>query len=231
MRSRKSGLEKKLRNKYPQLLDIGGDTCHHAHNAAKAFCKPFYMYVEKLAIDMHNDFEWSPDLRAVLSNICDVLNIKCLLVIFLINGLSAPERANLINEALRYTHDTGVDVVSLTFDGTSSNIAAANELGANITANNLVNFFPHPVTSNPIYVILDACHMLKLVRNCLASKGSLYDGENLVNWKYITELGKLQRLQAATKLRLRHVQWYRERNKVKVAAQVLSSSAADALHH
>ncbi|GBO03047.1 DNA transposase THAP9 [Araneus ventricosus] len=153
---------------------------------------------------------------------------------FLINGLSAPERANLINEALRYIHDTGVDVVSLTFDGTSSNIAAANELGANIAVNNLVNFFPHPVTRNPIYVIFDACHMLKLVRNCLASKGSLHDWKNLVNWKYITELEKLQReegLHAATKLRLRHVQWYREKMKVKLAAQVLSRSVADALEY
>ncbi|GBO44976.1 hypothetical protein AVEN_173335-1 [Araneus ventricosus] len=76
MRGRKSGLEKKLRDKCPQLLDIDGDTCHHAHNAAKAFCKPFHMYVEKLATDIHNDFKWSPDLRAILSNICDVLNIK-----------------------------------------------------------------------------------------------------------------------------------------------------------
>ncbi|GBM48047.1 hypothetical protein AVEN_34374-1 [Araneus ventricosus] len=76
--------------------------------------------------------------------------------------------------------------------------------------------------------------MLKLVRNCLASKGSLHDGKNLVNWKYITELEKLQReegLHAATKPRLRHVQWYREKMKVKLAAQVLSRSVADALEY
>ncbi|KAG8178273.1 hypothetical protein JTE90_015684 [Oedothorax gibbosus] len=93
---------------------------------------------------------------------------------FLINGLTVPERANLIKEALIYIHETGVDVVSLTFDGTSSNIASANELGAKIASDDtLVHFFPHPVTTDPIYMILDACHMLKLVRNCLASKGAI----------------------------------------------------------
>lgn len=76
MRGRKAGLEKKVREKCPQLLDIDGDTCHHAHNAAKEFCKPFGMYIETLLADLHNEFKWSPDLRAALSEICAVLNIK-----------------------------------------------------------------------------------------------------------------------------------------------------------
>ena len=76
MRGRKAGLESKIREKCPHLLDIDADTCHHAHNAAKAFSKPFDMYIEKLSTDIYNDFKWSPDLGAALSHICDILNIK-----------------------------------------------------------------------------------------------------------------------------------------------------------
>lgn len=76
MRGKKSGLESRLRKKCPHLLDIDGDSCHHAHNAAKQFCKPFGLHLESLFTDIHNDFKWSPDLRAALMEICEVLNIK-----------------------------------------------------------------------------------------------------------------------------------------------------------
>lgn len=33
-------------------------------------------YGEQLASDIHNDLKWSPDLRAALSEICQVLNVK-----------------------------------------------------------------------------------------------------------------------------------------------------------
>ena len=39
MRGFKSGVEVRLRERAP-LFDIDGDTFHHAHNAAKEFCKP-----------------------------------------------------------------------------------------------------------------------------------------------------------------------------------------------
>ena len=35
MRGSKSGVEVRLRAKAPHMLNIDGDTCHHAHNAAK----------------------------------------------------------------------------------------------------------------------------------------------------------------------------------------------------
>lgn len=77
MRGAKSGLETRIRNnKAPHLLDIDGDSCHHAHNAAKAFCDPFDQYLEKLVSDIYNDFKWSPDLRENLMWICQALNIN-----------------------------------------------------------------------------------------------------------------------------------------------------------
>lgn len=108
---------------------------------------------------------------------------------FLIDGLSALERANLITQALCLIHETGVDVVSVTCDGHNVNIATMNSLGANLTADNLIHYFKHPKTAKPIYVILDPCHMLKLVRNALASTVSMIDPSgNFIKWQYITDL-------------------------------------------
>ena len=44
-----------------------------------------------------------------------------------------------------------------------------------------------------IFVIVDVCHMLKLVRNTFAEWGLLIDGDGgKISWRYITELQKLQ---------------------------------------
>lgn len=76
MRGKKAGVEAKLKEKCSHLLDIDGDSCHHAHNAAKQFCKPFNGYLESLFQDIFNDFKWSPDLRAALKEICEILNVS-----------------------------------------------------------------------------------------------------------------------------------------------------------
>lgn len=58
MRGSKTGLETRIRREKAQhLLDVDGDVCHHVHNAAKAFCKPFNNFLEQLYIDLFNDFK------------------------------------------------------------------------------------------------------------------------------------------------------------------------------
>ena len=58
MRGSKTVLETHIRKeKAPHLLDIDGDSRHHAHNAAKAFCEPFDQYLEKLMSDIFTDFK------------------------------------------------------------------------------------------------------------------------------------------------------------------------------
>lgn len=77
MRGSKSGLETQIRNfKAPHLLDVDGDSCHHAHNASKSFCKPFDNYIESLLNDIYTDFKWSSDQKEVLHLICDAVGIK-----------------------------------------------------------------------------------------------------------------------------------------------------------
>ena len=76
MRGVKNGFETKLRDQVaPNLRDVDGDACHHAHNAAKKFTKVFGIYLETLYCDIYNDFKWSEDLKVVLEDLCKHLGI------------------------------------------------------------------------------------------------------------------------------------------------------------
>ena len=86
-------------------------------------------------------------------------------------------------------------VVALTFDGMSANFSTARILGAQVTsANTLSPSFQHPVKGQPdVQIILDACHMLKLIRNCLGDKKILLDADKQVRTyrkRYIISLIK-----------------------------------------
>jgi len=153
---------------------------------------------------------------------------------FLIAGLHGAERANLVKLCLEKLYAVGVHVVSITFDGCSANVNMANMLGASFDMQNVKSTFPHPSNANlDVAVFLDVCHMLKLLRNTLAEKSTLIDADgNKIEWQYLKNLQQLQcseGLQAANKVTSRHIQWHRQKMKVKLAAQTLSSSAADAI--
>ena len=70
-------------------------------------------------------------------------------------------------------------ICRITGDGLSANIATAEILGVKLqTPHNIQAWFPHPC--NPfvkVWFIFDPCHMLKLMRNMLASWKVLLDGE------------------------------------------------------
>lgn len=70
--------------KNPHLLDEDGDACHHVLNACKQFCIPFNMRLEGLVKDIYNDVKWLADIKACLSEICDVLNLKYVSPVFFI---------------------------------------------------------------------------------------------------------------------------------------------------
>lgn len=92
---------------------------------------------------------------------------------YLINGLSSDERAGLINRCLQELHEVKANVISITTDGAACNLSTFKKLGASLDMENLKTFFYHPCTKENVYIILDPCHMLKLIRNCLAFKGIL----------------------------------------------------------
>lgn len=152
---------------------------------------------------------------------------------FLIDGLAAQERKTLVQQCVTKLHSCGLSVESLTFDGASSNVAMAKELGCKMGLDDLAPFFSHPVTGKPVHIFLDPCHMLKLVRNTVGDKKLIVDGDgHVIKWDYIETLHKLQSstgIHLANKVRNAHLNYFRKKMNVKLAAQLLSDSVADSL--
>lgn len=115
---------------------------------------------------------------------------------FLINGLKASEKKDIVETVLSALQDVGVIIVGFTFDGTATNIATANLLGCHLKIDNrpLITSFDHPSKTHRVHVLLDPCHMLKLVRNVFASQKTLSTMNGVANWMYIEKLNDTQNL-------------------------------------
>lgn len=155
---------------------------------------------------------------------------------FFIDSLTGSERAQLTNQCIERLASVGAQVVSLTFDGASSNFTMANCLGADLRpySETFSTGFANPHdSSKSVYIVLDACHMIKLIRNCLATVSHLIDADgNHVKWDYIKALDALQReegLRLGNRLTKVHIQWEKQKMKVHLGVQALSASVADAL--
>ncbi|KAL3199572.1 hypothetical protein MRX96_001334 [Rhipicephalus microplus] len=155
---------------------------------------------------------------------------------FLMDSLTGAKRAELAKQCIEKLALVKAEVVSLTFDGASSNFTMARCLGAQLRVDceQISSSFVNPADdAKNVYIILDACHMIKLIRNSLANLSYIVDAEGKhIKWAYIVALEALQRsegLQLGNKLTKVHVQWEKQKMKVRYAAQALSSSVADAL--
>lgn len=160
------------------------------------------------------------------------INLKFKLPVgyFLVSGLKANEKAALIQQVILLAGKSGVKVVGLVYDGLVTNMATGRELGANLKKNEA--FFANPHSDDQIFLFPDACHSLKSARNRLASLTVLYNGENKIQWKYIVELERYQRenkINLGNKLTKVHIQWEKRKMSVRVAAETLSNSVADAI--
>ena len=117
-------------------------------------------------------------------------------------------------------------------DGSYANQRTASILGVSLQ-NPFEPSFPHPETSDKVFFIFDPCHMLKLVRNLFADFAQLLDGDGgEIRWFFLVELHRLQDqegLLIANKLRDSHIAWKKQVMKVRLAAQTLSRSVANAL--
>lgn len=123
-------------------------------------------------------------------------------------------------------------MVSLTFDGLSSNFSACKHLGANFQMEKLSPHIYNPVDKSKIYLMPDACHMIKLVRNFMASEQVFHNGAGAkIEWQYIEKLVRRRETKGFTthKLTKRHIQWERSVMDMRIAAQTLSNSVAEFL--
>lgn len=143
-------------------------------------------------------------------------------------------QAQLIKSALHLCKENGLRVRGVMFDGAPINISALNILGCQLQGSydEMVTKFESSEAEREIHVIPDPCHMLKLARNALAMLGAFKVDNQLVEWRYIDQLHSMQDeigLKFANKVSKTHIQWQKNKMKVKLAAQTLSSSVADAL--
>lgn len=156
---------------------------------------------------------------------------------FAISSMSGKERANLLGLVLIQLHNTGVICCFVTFDGEPANTTMVHELGANLeySTSRYQLWFHHPAANNRVWVYPDPSHMIKLVRNTFGEKSPLIDElGRIIHFKYIVQLHEKQKqegLHAGNKISERHVNYSVEnKQKVKLAVQVLSNSVSCALY-
>ena len=155
---------------------------------------------------------------------------------FFLEGMSGSERANLIKICIQRLSDAGIKVISVTCDGPQCHFSMMSYLGASLKFPDFKTYFLHPNAEkeqDKVYVLLDVCHMLKLIRNCLSEYEFILDSDNNeIHWKYIVYLEELQDregLRLANKLKKTHIHYWQQKMKVNLATQVFSNSVADAL--
>ena len=149
-------------------------------------------------------------------------------------GLSANSKKNMVVTCIQELHKIGIKVKSLTFDGASSNLAMAKQLGCSFKNEDLKSSFVNPADSTEkIQIFLDPCHMLKLIRNLFGEYSYLKDDQgNGIKFSYIQNLHLLQEkygLHLRNKLRKTHIEFKKKKMNVRLAAQLLSNSVADSL--
>lgn len=153
---------------------------------------------------------------------------------FLINGMNAEQKCNLVTQALVALHEHNINIIAVTFDGAPVNLTMCNFLGCNFTfAASFQTYFLHPETQEKVALFLDPCHCLKPLRNTLAHNKSIIDDNgNVIRWEYFIKLHEIQMkesLHLANKLRASHINYEKQKMKVKLAAQIFSTSVADAI--
>lgn len=152
---------------------------------------------------------------------------------YFIKSMTGQERASVVKECLSKLHNIGINITSLTCDGAAANQSMFTELGASLKQDNFQPWFKHPSDNDKtVHIILDICHMLKLLRNTFASQTLIDRNGGEIKWHYIKKLHELQEregLRAGNRLRKSHIEFHRQKMKVSLAAQTISSSVAKAM--
>lgn len=155
---------------------------------------------------------------------------------FLVQSLRGELLSQLVNTALEVVDKANIVVRSVTFDGIATNLTCFKILGAKLDFNqDFQPWFYHPChKTEKVFLIFDPSHALKLVRNTLGDYILVDDMKRAVKFSDICELFNLNQekeLYNAPRLTKRHIKWRENKMRVRLAAQVLSSSVHAALLH
>ena len=106
---------------------------------------------------------------------------------FFTSGLTAATQKELLMHTMQCLEENGLVIHCLALDGHATNLSMCRLLGASLhDANNFRPFFTLPDGKHPIYVLLDPCHVIKLVRNLLQAYGAIKTPEGIVKWSYVS---------------------------------------------
>lgn len=189
-------------------------------------------------VDLGCDIGWDDITLAkqalVFMVTCVNSSWKIPIAYYFIKEMSDKENSNLLIECLKSLYETGLKIISVTCDGTSTNLNMFRELRCDFSnMSSLQTSFRHPITNNKVVAFLDPCHMLKLVRNTFSDMYILVDVNNqLIQWSDIIALHWLQEsegMQLGNKLRNAHINYTKQKMKVRLAAQIFNKSVADGL--
>ncbi len=156
---------------------------------------------------------------------------------FLIDSISGNELSELVKKALILIDNCGIVCRSITFDGARTNLTCCKILGANLVPGlNFQPWFLHPCKTNEkVFLIFDTPHAIKLIRNTVGDftlvdeKGGLIAFSDFINlYNYQEEKGPTA-LASAPKLTKRHIMWRENKMRVRLAAQLFSTSVYAAL--
>lgn len=158
------------------------------------------------------------------------LDFKLAIAYELLNGLETKDRAAITLQVIKAIESVGVRVISLTGDGLAANITTAEMLGVKFNEGKTY-FYSPTYPEQKIYIVLDPSHMLKLVRKHFSS-GKIYHQDQLVDWNLLKMLAEKQssdNFNLGNKLTMKHIEWHQKPMNVRMAAETISSSVADAL--
>lgn len=156
---------------------------------------------------------------------------KMPIAFYFTNGLTAEVQAELIRHCLDTLNTRGFQVNAMTMDGHATNIAMCKLLGSHMTLDGA--FCPYVQHEKyRTFIFLDACHMVKLMRNMLQGYGAIESADGQIVWQHISDLHETQDrigLRLANKLKTDHINFHSQKMKVSLAVQTLSNSVASAL--
>lgn len=192
-------------------------------------------FLGQITYGFRPEFTECPVANNALVYMLNGINFKMTIPIshYFIKSLKAVEKAVLLTKVINEVSKSGVRVMSVTFDGLSSNFTMCNRLGANLDVNILKPYFVLPGNERKIFVIVDPSHVLKLARNTIGNNGILSDGAgHKIEWQYFKELEDL-RIQKdfshVHKLTKKHIEYGNFKMNVRIAAETLSNSVAAAM--
>ena len=94
---------------------------------------------------------------------------------FLQNKIFASIQAQLIKDCIGLLHHEDLLVTALVFDGAFGKQSTATQLDCKKDLSNIQTWFPHlQIPNAKVHVIIDVCHMTKLMQTLLADQNVIW---------------------------------------------------------